>query len=204
MRFFLILLCVAVALAVPTGNRRRPRPKPICNPSTLSKLGQKGHTSGGGAVSASTSTQGSGSINCVFKGPNLKVDTGAAANSGVAGTGVSAGEGAFGQNVRAGSGVKSVPGITKVTTGTAAGGATGGGAAVTNKAGANAGAKTSVEFGRRLKKIKILEKQERSGTSSSGHEASSTGDGTFSVDQKGKTVIKLKGPLVGVISPLDN
>nr|UEK51776.1 CP19k-like protein 4 isoform 1 [Chthamalus malayensis] len=195
MRFFVILLCVAVALAVPTGNRRRPAPKRRCNLTTLSKLGQKGHTSGGGAVSASTSTQGSGSINCVVKGPNFKVDTAAAGNSGVAGTGVAAGDGAFGQKVGAGSGVKNVPGGTKVTTGTAAGGATRGGAAVTNKAGANAGAKTIAEVKRRLKNIKIGQKQEASGTSSSSHEASSTGDGTFAVDQKGKTVIKLKGPL---------
>nr|UEK51784.1 CP19k-like protein 11 [Chthamalus malayensis] len=181
----------------PSGNRRRPKSKPTCNVSTLSKLGQRGHTSGGGAVSGTTSSQGSGSIACVFRGPGLSIDAREAARSGVAGSAASNGHGAFGQTAGANSGVAFVPGLASVTSGTGGDGTTLGGAAIAQEAGAHAGAKIGSQIDLHLRKVDIGQAAQAAGTSSSNHRGSGNGDSKINVKQQSETKVKIKGPLAG-------
>ncbi|XP_037082465.1 uncharacterized transmembrane protein DDB_G0289901-like [Pollicipes pollicipes] len=198
-------VAAVVAVPVPTGNSgplgSLLGPTPNCNISSESSLGQSGRTAGNAAVSGTTSTSGSASGLCGFQSPIAKLKDNGAVNSGVTGTVVSAGFGSAGQQANSKGAVGTTPGGTTVTTTSGGSGGSNGGGGVSQGGGANAGATKKkvvvVVLADGQKVVKLEDQAEGSGTSSSGHKASSTHNGVFNIQQGGETKIKLPPPLTG-------
>nr|UEK51765.1 CP19k-like protein 1 [Capitulum mitella] len=200
----LFWICLGAAAAVPL---QLPSLTPVlgtppnCNMSSHSGLKQSGQTTGTGSVSTTGSTTGSVSGLCAFTGPNSGTQDTGAGNSGVSGSGVSAGNGIFGQTVDAGAGVGTAPDKTVVQTATGGSGGSAGTAGTVQKAGANVGAEKKktviVTLSDGTKVVKIVDTGKGTSTGSTGHDGSTTGFGTFHVQQNTTSVIKLKPPLQG-------
>nr|UEK51778.1 CP19k-like protein 5 [Chthamalus malayensis] len=191
-----LLLCAAAVFAAPVPDHKgiiwlptttTPPPLPIVvgrsGTAINSKLTQVGHTSGGAVVSSTGSTQGSSRFTRIVAGPGGTVQQAGAGSAGVSGTSVSSGHGVFVQRGQAKTTIKAGPDGIDVKTGTQGEGFTDGTAGNIQKAGAGGGATqkqtvvTVVPKGHQL--VAVVASEESKATSSSGHEASSTGPGSF-------------------------
>nr|UEK51766.1 CP19k-like protein 1 [Megabalanus ajax] len=162
--------------------------------SSKSKMKQAGKTSGTGAVTASGATQGSTTSETDVKTPTGNAKQAAVANSGVSGTGVSSGESGF-MHVAVGGTVvfKTKDGAKVVTTSDGFGNTKGASGTIQTVA-VNGGLSVLDNIDLDLPGFNIRSKKKVSGSSSTGHEASSAGDGEFVAKNLAGTEIKLLSP----------
>nr|UEK51775.1 CP19k-like protein 3 [Chthamalus malayensis] len=189
---FTLLLCVALAVAVPTPSKKGDKDDKS-GLTTSSEVSQSGITQGGGVVSSKGSSKGSTKSSSSFKAPDVKIKRNLRASSGVSGSGASSGDSAFGQKA----GSKSVVSIDKdeiiVRTGTKGKGFSTGDAGAIQSAGATAGGKQStiIKLPGGKKLPTIIDSSKGAAKSSSGHDASTAGEGTFKTINIGGTEVRL-------------
>nr|UEK51793.1 CP19k-like protein 1 [Amphibalanus amphitrite] len=169
-------------------------PQPKKELSSESKAKQAGKTTGLGAVSSTGATQGAAQSQTSVETPNGSAKQAAVVNSGVGLTGVSSGTGLFNQKAhgktavtRTGEGID----VTSISSGL---GETDGAAGSIQSVATNGGFTAVDTLNLKLPGLDLGSKAKASGTSSSGHKASSSGPGRFITSNEVGTEIKLTTP----------
>ncbi|XP_043192018.1 uncharacterized PE-PGRS family protein PE_PGRS54-like [Amphibalanus amphitrite] len=210
----LLLICVACAAAVPVPSYKdqapptepppppppseeppAPRAQPQLGLSSKSRQRQTGYTRGGAAVSSTGATQGAGSLDLAIDGPGgFKARSKALVNSGVSGAAVAAGNGGFKQKSESETvGTVGLQGLD-ISTSSRGAGKSFGTAGVTQKQGANGGVSGAARVGGKSGHAKVAGALKGSATSSSGLDATSSGDSKFKGANAGKTSVKFNVP----------
>nr|QTP96544.1 adult cement protein 10 [Chelonibia testudinaria] len=161
--------------------------------SSDSGLKQVGKTTGTSSLSATGSTQGSGSAQVGLWTPSLDRKKDVSGNTGVSGNGVSTGNGFFVQGVQAQTELVSTKDGLKVKTGTRGEGSTEGDAGIVEKAGADGKATdvAIVTLADGTKEVRLVNNKKATAVSTSGFSGSGSGKSTLNVVNEGETEVKL-------------